>query len=409
MSRRALSIGLVVVLMASLGLGCSGLVPTQEPVTISFVHPEDVTGDYQQWVTEFQEQYPHITVELVSASSLSYDQYATKDAFIATQFELNSFLQQAAILSLSPFTEQDEELDLADFYPSALDVFSNQGRQWALPFGIDMMMVYYNKDIFDRYGVGYPQVGWDWGDFLDRALDTTDPGADVYGYALYYQGEAAIFEPVMMIYQNGGQIFDSLQSPTRVTLDNPQNVEAMEFYASLIHDHGVAPSQEEMQRMGRGYPWRGIADGRFAMWATMFSDRGGARWPVEWEMSWGLVPMPRALSAASLATSEGLFISAETEHPDVAWTWIRFLSEKSHPLLMPARRSLAESSEYERVAGEEVALAGQAALQDAILVNPNLLGFETALEALAQALTKIRSGEASPEVALSTAQEQAGY
>jgi multiple sugar transport system substrate-binding protein len=399
----------MVLLVASAVFGCSRLVPTPEPVTISFVHPEDVTGDYEQWAALFQEQYPHITVELVSADSLSLNEYATKDAFVATQFELNSLLEQAAILNLSPFIEQDEEMDLSDFYPSALNVFANQGRQWALPFGVDMMMVYYNKDIFDRYGVDYPQVGWDWGDFLNRALDTTDPGAELYGYALHYQGDFSIFEPVMMMYQYGGQIFDSLQSPTRTTFDHPNNIEAMEFYTALIYDHGVAPTQEEVQRMGRFYPWRGVIEGRFAMWTTMFSDRGGTRWPTEWEMAWGMVPMPQGQSAASLATADALFVSAESEHPDVVWTWIKFLSEQRHPFLMPARQSLVETSSYEQLVGEDVAFAARAGLQDAILVNPELLGFERALEALAGALVQIRSGETTPEVALTAAQEQSGF
>jgi multiple sugar transport system substrate-binding protein len=385
------------------------MVPTPEPVTISFVHREDVTGEYAQWAAAFHELYPHITVELMSAASVGYDQMPTKDGFIATQFELNTYLQQAAILNLSPFIERDEDLDLASFYSSALDVFSSQGRQWALPFGIDTVMVYYNREIFERYGVDYPQVGWTWVDFLDRALDVTDPGADIYGYPIHYQGEFAIFEPVMMMYQNGGRIFDSLQAPTRATLDDPRNIEAMEFYASLIHDYDVSPTQEEVQRMGRGYPFRGIIEERYAMWATMYSARGGEQWPVEWDMSWGMVPMPQDESAASLATVDGLYISAATEHPDAVWTWINFLSQQTHPFLIPARRSLAESAEYKRDVGEEVALAGEAALEDAILVNPDLLGFEDALEALGLALVQIRSGEMTPEAALVAAQERAEF
>lgn len=398
--------GVLVLLVVMGAVGCSRLVPTPDPVTISFVHPEDVTGEYEQWAAAFHEQYPYITVELESAASVNYSQMPTKDGFIATQFELNGYLEDAAVLNLSPFIEQAEDLKSADFYPSTLDVFSSQGRQWALPFGIDMVMVFYNRDIFDRYGVAYPQVGWTWADFLDRALDVTDPGADIYGYPVHYEGDFAIFEPVMMMYQNGGKIFDSLQSPTSVTFDDPRNIEAMQFYASLIYDYGVSPTQEEVRQMGRGYPFRGIIEQRYAMWATMYSARGGEQWPVQWEMAWGVAPMPQGESAASLATAEGLFISASSEHPDAVWTWINFLSQQVHPFLIPARRSLAESPDYEAKVGEEVALAGRAALQDAILVNPDLLGFEDALEALGMALAQIRSGEMTPEAALVAAQER---
>jgi hypothetical protein len=126
-------------------------------------------------------------------------------------------------------------------------------------------------------------------------------------------------------------------------------------------------------------------------------------------MAWGMVPMPRDQSAASLATADALFVSAESEHPDVVWTWIKFLSEQRHPFLMPARQSLVETSSYEQLVGEDVAFAARAGLQDAILVNPELLGFERALEALAGALVQIRTGETTPEVALTAAQEQSGF
>jgi len=41
---------------------------------------------------------------------------------------------------------------------------------WAIPAGVDMLVMFYNQDLFDQYDVPYPEVGWTWGDFLDTAL-----------------------------------------------------------------------------------------------------------------------------------------------------------------------------------------------------------------------------------------------
>ncbi len=406
MYRRLKRLLLVVVMLIVMMPGCTLAMPPLEPVTISFVHPEDPTGSYAQWAEQFHEEYSHITVELIPSSAISGGQIATKDAFVATQFELAGYQQNDAIIDLSTFIDETDELDVDDFYSSALEVFSSQGRQWALPFGIDTMMVYYNQDLFDQYGVSYPQSGWNWGDFLAYAIAMTDERVDLYGYALHHTDDYAIFEPVMVIYQGGGQVFDSLQDPTRVTLDDPRNVEAMEFYASLIHDYQVAPTPEEAQRLGQPYPWRGVLEGRFAMWSLLFSERGGRRWPVEWEMTWGVVPMPRDERAASLALAEGLFISSASENPAAAWAWIHFLSQQIPPFQIPARQSSAGSPEFERLAGSRVAEAARAALADAILVNPELLGFEAAINAMMEAFAQIRSGEVTPEIALTTAQER---
>jgi len=404
-SRTVLSLTLLAVLVS----GCSALVPTPEPVTISFAHPEEPTGSYQRWVQEFQEQYPHITVELVSRDSVRASELPKNDVFTVSQFELAGYVGEQAILDLTGFIEQDEELDIGDFYPAALDVFRSAGRQWALPFSLDVMMVYYNRDLFDRYSVAYPELGWDWGDFVDTAMAMTDPGADLFGYGLQHDGESAIFEPVILIYQHGGGIVDDLEAPTRATLDDPLNIEALEFYVALMYDYGVSPTAQEAQRMGRPYPWRSVMEQKVAMWSTLYSERGGLRWPTQWNFEWGLVPMPRDQMAGTLALTDGLFISTESEHPDVAWQWVRFLSRKMAPFQMPARRSLAESAEYGQLVGRDVAVPARATIADAILVYPEVLGFEAAMGAMVEAFAQIRTGEVTPDIAMSAAQEKAGH
>ena len=70
-----------------------------------------------------------------------------------------------------------------------------------------------------------------------------------------------------------------------------------------------------------------------------------------------------------------------------------YLSQQMPPNQMPARRSLMESNAWEQQVGYDVAVAARTALDGAILVNPDIMGFETALNAMMQAFTAIRSGE----------------
>ena len=387
---------------------CAQAVPTPEPVTLSFVHAEDNSGQYETWVQQFQEQHPYITVELSNRDAVPFETLATYDTFMFSQFEMLPLLQQQTVMNIAPLMEQDDEITPDMFYSGAMDVFNSEGKQWALPFGLNMLVMYYNRDVFDRYNAPYPQMGWTWNDFLDRATVVNHP-ADVFGYALHYNDQFAIFEPVTIIYQYGGRIFDSLQNPTRATLNEAANIEAMTFYASLIHRHSVAPLLEEVAQMGRPYPWRGVLEGRFAMWTGMYGDRGGIAWPTAWKMNWGMVPLPRQQHAATLGMVEGLFVSAQTQHPDECWLWIKFLSTQMPNALMPARRSLAQSAEYEQRVGSEVAVTARAAVEEAILVNPNLLGFEKALGAMQQAFEAIRNGDATAEQALDAAQAQGEF
>jgi multiple sugar transport system substrate-binding protein len=383
--------------------------PMREPVTISFVHPEDSTGTYEAWATAFQEENPRVTIELKEMGSIPRSQLAQEDTYLISQLEMGQYMENGMILNLSPFVEQDEDFQASALYPSAVRVFSAQGKQWALPSGIQLIMMYYNKDLFDRYGVPYPEAGWDWGGFLDRALDLTDPNADVYGYAVHYNSDFAIYEPAILIYQFGGRLFDNLANPSRVTFNEPANIEAMQFYASLMHDHHVSPTPEEIRQMGNPYPWRGILEEKFAMWMTMYSDRGGQTWPMEWEMDWGIVPIPQGEVAATLAMADGLFVSAETEHPDVCWEWLKFASRQAPPFALPASQAMVESAEYEAQVGPDVAAAARRSMENAILINPNIVGFDAAVNAMVGAFTSIQSGEVDPAEALSEAQREAGF
>ncbi len=388
---------------------CSQVLPTQEPVTISFVHPPDESGRYEMWAQEFMEQYPYITLDLKDTEQVSYELRVQEDVFMASQFELPQLQQQQVILNLSAYYDQDEEIQEEDFYPEAVNIFASQGKRWAVPFSINLLMMYYNKDLLDRFGVEYPRSDWTWADFLDIALRANDPNENIFAYALHYENELAVYEPVLFIYQHGGQLFDNFQNPTDFTLDDPLNVEAMEFYAGLIHTHNVAPTQEQSRRMGRPYPWRPILQQNIALWTLMLSDRGGITWPMDWEMDWGVVPLPRDAFSATMATAEGLFISSKTEQPDECWLWVSFLSQQMSPNQMPARRSLAESNAWEQAVGYDVAVAARTSLEGVMLVNPELMGFETALNAMVEAFAAVRLGDINPETALMNAQEKSGF
>jgi ABC-type glycerol-3-phosphate transport system substrate-binding protein len=157
-----------------------------------------------------------------------------------------------------------------------------------------------------------------------------------------------------------------------------------------MYQHEVAPTAAEAEQQGQAYPWRGIYEGRFGMWMGMYSERGGQNWPRPWQINWGVVPMPRDENAATLGTVSGLFITAHTTHPDECWLWIKFLSQQMSAGLVPARQSLATSTAYAQLAEADVVEAAQAAMQETMMVNPALVGFDEALGALGEALKAIR-------------------
>ncbi len=396
-------------LLLALCTACAKMLPTPEPVTIKFPYYERDAAHYAALAEQFHARYPHITVELVKLGRQNTNQIGDNDVFMANQLAVSQLIQQGAILNLTPLIEQDNTFDSNVFYPGTLETFQYEGKTWGIPSDIDVLLMYYNKDLFDRYGVPYPTIGWTWEDFLDRATSLTDPNSDVFGYAIQHENQMAIMEPVLFIYQHGGQLFDNWQNPTRITFNDPLNVEAMEWYASLIHIYNVAPTRQQGPNSMGYYPYGGIMQGKFGMWMGMLSEHGGVMWPTRWPMRWGVAPLPRDRNATTLATVNGYFISAKTQSPEACWKWITFLSESMPTQNVPARITLAESNAFLELMGADTAEAARAAIREAVLINPNLLGYEQALNTLGAAFTAIRDGQTSPEAALNAAQEQVGF
>lgn len=79
-------------------------------------------------------------------------------------------------------------VDLSSIEPSIIDSMRNNsnGEIWGIPTSNSTMVVYYNKDIFDRFGIDYPQDGLTWDEYIDlsNSLNREQDGEQYVGMAL---------------------------------------------------------------------------------------------------------------------------------------------------------------------------------------------------------------------------------
>jgi multiple sugar transport system substrate-binding protein len=394
--------------------GCATATPPPEPVTITFTYFEFDAAFYEPLVEEFNEQYPHITVELRPVPWSVTLGIENTDVLLINPFNAFILWQQGDILDVVPFIEQTDSFDLPDFYPGAVESFSGQGNTWAIPAGVNPKVMYYNQDLFDQFNVPYPESGWTWDDFLNAAVAINHPEERLFGYAVsddaYHPGYGDAWS---FIRQHGGQIVDDLRNPTRATFDDPLTVEALEWYASLYHEYGVAPPPSQVRRsfgVNEDSFYYGIRHGHVGMWIDSLDDRGGLNWPgAEWFMNWQMVPLPRDAQAMTELWVEGYAISAQTAHPQACWQWVNFLSQQMTYRLMPARKSLAESSAYEARVGENVAAVARASMENVMFTYYPGWNHEfgEAIESIfEEAMDKIVKGEATPQEAMDWAQQE---
>jgi multiple sugar transport system substrate-binding protein len=388
--------------------GCIAGTPTPEPVVITFAYPSPDTEFYESLLAGFGERYPHITVELQPKrwDTLGGIDVGGADVFLSSQFALNWLQSQGGLLNLTPFVEQDESFDLPDYFPGTVGLYRQEGETWAVPAGLDVMVMYYNRDLFDAQQLPYPESGWTWDDFVQAAAALRNPRTDLFGYA----PNLDLFDPLTFIYQHGGRVFDDLENPTRTTFDDPLTVEALEWYTRLVFDYNVAPTPDQVQMLfGRDGVRTAVYQNMVGLWSGMLSERGGRFWPSEWSMRWGVVQLPQDAHAATLTLVEGYYISSQAEHPEACWHWLSFVSQHIPVRQTPVRRSLVESPDYERQVGSEVVAVVRASMEDALLLSPDLVGFEEALDTFGQALEAIVMQRSTPEEAMTWAQQQSEF
>jgi len=393
--------GLVAALLAGCSLPFLQPTPTPEPVTLRYACIDPQNPRYERLIEQFREQYPHITIEVTQS-------FETADLLMAPVLFAGEMIRNKYVIPLDAYVEGDARFAPDAFLPGTVEMLRTEGRLWGLPAAVDPLVLYYSKDLFDAAGAPYPQPGWNWDDFLATAARVTNPMQGVYGYAPM----DSLTEMVAFIYQHGGGFLDSLTNPTRPTFDDPRNAEALEWWLNLSQVHGVAPSFEELANMGS--PQVAVYGNKAAMWLGWFGDRGGsstasgmANWPTAWTMNWGVTTVPRDAASVTIAQVMSYFISAQCQHPDAAWQWIAFLSERAVHQAAPARIALLEGDDYEKVAGQEVVEMVRGVLQNAQMISPSVITYAGAFEVLGRQVQGILQGDTSPADALDMAQKVA--
>jgi multiple sugar transport system substrate-binding protein len=146
------------------------------------VHPYRINISQEDFnlmlVEPVKRKYPNITLELVgNGKNITEIVTAgdTPDLLVTWQGTLPSLKPINLQYDMNPQV-QKEKVDLNRFDTATIDaikVMSDKGELLALPYEVNFGALYYNKDIFDRFGVPYPTDGMTWEDAIGTARKVT--------------------------------------------------------------------------------------------------------------------------------------------------------------------------------------------------------------------------------------------
>lgn len=370
--------------------------------------PEDsgpVQLVYQDWRTEFfpsmaqemleqfHDEHPSIRVFYVpdpedfQEKMLADFQGGTApDVFQGCCTHFPTWAQMGYTLDLHPYVEADlDQATINDWDPAQYKALSTRdGHRFGVPKYHGALALYYNRDLFDEYGVDYPDETWDHDDYLAAMKRLThdrdgDGQTDLWGSMLDVAWSS------VQVHVNGwGGHFVDADDPTRCLMCEPEAMTAFEWIRARMWDDRVMATSLDVQNV---WPRHAFASGRIAMvedgsWALK-DILVGADFRI------GVAPFPAGPARrVTLATTDGFGIYAGTKHPDAAWELVKFLISKDYGramarahFLQPARASLVPDwANYIRAEFPEKA----ADMDIAAFADAHVKGYSVTAEIFAQ-------------------------
>lgn len=344
---------LIVALAATASLAAAGCGSTQERAVrfLVFGDAEEIRA-FREVVSDFEERSGS-SIDLVEASDRS-DLIARLSTSIAAGAPPDLFLvnyryyaQFAARGAIEPVTERlarSRAFASRDFYRVALDAFRWRGEQLCIPQNVSSLVVYYNRDLFARYGVPEPDDDWTWETMVGDAVSLTrdangrriaagDPDAGGATAAVYGLGiEASLIRIAPFVWSNGAELVDDEAKPTRLTLETPEAQEALRGFLDLRLAYGAVPSDVEVEATDDETRF---ANGGLAM--LLSSRRSTPLFRTITAFAWDVAPLPRWKERAGILHSDAFCITSGSRRKDEAWAFVEYALGRD------GQRTLAQS------------------------------------------------------------------
>ena len=322
---------------------------SQQPIKITVMMQALEAEQWKTLESKFEQANPDIDLEIIkgpNATNLVEDLYTSSFLLGDSPYDLvyldivwvPKFAAAGWLKDLSEFVSQEE---LNDFLVGDINGGKYQGGLYRMPFRSDAGMLYYRKDLLNKYGYNPPET---FAELTKISQELQAKNVAKWGYVWQgkqYEGLSAMFVEVLEGFGAYWVNPDTLE----VGLDSKQAIAAVEFLRNTIKD-GISPpgittyAEEETRLLFQGGETVFLRNWPYVNALAADSDIAG---------KYALKPMVHQPGEKSGGCQGGwgLGITASTKHPQEAWRVIKFISsqdsQKEFVLdtgYVPSRRSL---------------------------------------------------------------------
>lgn len=356
---------------------------------------------------EFEETHPDIEVdmEFVGWANL-FDNIVTSigggnapDAMYIGSRWIPQLANMGAIIPLDEYlTEEKREM-----YPEKVwNTTTYQGDIYGVVRAMSSKALIYNKDLFREAGLDPEDPPETWDELHSYAEKIDNLGKNINGFGLAADKFTSTTSQFLnFLYANGGRV---VNEEGEVVLDQPEAIEAMDFYANKLPEVSES-SPMEWRREDLIKPFE---DGKIGMYidhvhnAKSASDSG---------IDVGIAFIPEgpaegAPRSASVQVTDSIAIPAQSENKEEAWEFIKYMTsfdkqaewDKKLGFIPPIKKEM-ELEAFDTWYWEPyLEITRKYAVG-----QPKLQNYTAGEEVILNAIQKVFLGRQSPEEALTAA------
>lgn len=310
--------------------------PAAEPVTIRLSAWGDVTdakvyesistavNELNSNVRTSVEQYPGGYYEKIQANFAANVQ---ADVLYMQGWRWQAFAESKVLVDLTDYIDRD---GAQEFFPGG-ENYENQtmwqGARYMTPTDTGSLVIYYNKDLFDKKGMAYPQAGWKWEEFQKMIEDLSyeEGGKKFYGWGQAQGWNGGYGRSTTFMRRNGHMEWDRITEPTKAIWDHPDIVSALQFMVYDTIANGWSPGPAVVEGGGVG-----LDTGRVAMylegpWVMARLKGELASTPEGINFDVIAAPTGTANQNFTFGHIHGHVITAGSPYPEQAWEVVKFI------------------------------------------------------------------------------------
>lgn len=244
-------------------------------VALSVVSAQSVTIDYwhgftgpdlpvmERLVADFNAAHPDIEVKaqaipwgnLFQQIEPSVAAGRAPDVVALNEDVITGFIMRGALQELTPEQLQQHGIEPERFYESLWSIGTVDEAVYGVPIHSVMLVMYYNKELFEQAGLDPENPPQDREAFLEAAraltVDTSGrhPGEEGFNHSQLEQWAVGVPTPWMggtiaysVAAQNGVTFVGSAEEDYPVNFDSDEGKEAVQFLVDLVSEHQVSPA-----------------------------------------------------------------------------------------------------------------------------------------------------------------------